>query len=331
MTNNLFAERTAAINDVVLFDVGDRIQIEITGRDRLKFLHNFCTNEIKKLAVGHGCEAFVTSIQGKAFGHIFVFAESESLWVESVAGSAQPLITHLDRYLITEDVKLTDRSAEFTEFLLVGPQATALLERQGPSVGHLPLYGHVQPEAADWPIRSLRRVDWFEVPTWLLSVARMNAESVSQRLIASGAMLASKETFHALRIAAGFPLYGLDITDEQLVQEVARTPQAISFTKGCYLGQEPIARIDAMGHVNRELRRLTFSEDARALPQPGTMIFDQRSVPEGEPKPIGQITSAAWSLQLPDANLPIALAYLRRSFLKSGTKVIVENQEAIVL
>ncbi len=328
MTTDLFAERNAAINDVVLFDVGDRTQIEFTGRDRLKFLHNFCTNEIKKLQAGQGCEAFVTSIQGKALGHIFVFAEAESLWVESVTGSALPLIAHLDRYLITEDVKLTDRSAEFTEFLLVGPQATALLERLGLSVGHLTLNSHVQHEAADWPIRSVRRVDWLEAPTWLLSVARTHSDSVQQRLMASGAILATNETFHALRIAAGFPLYGLDITDEQLVQEVARTPQAISFTKGCYLGQEPIARIDAMGHVNRELRRLELTTDVRTLPQPGTPIFDQRTP---EAKQIGQITSSAWSLQSQEADHPIALAYLRRSFLASGSKVIVDHQEAIVL
>lgn len=327
MTIDLFAERTAAINDVALFDVGDRVQIEVTGRDRLKFLHNFCTNEIKKLQPGQGCEAFVTSIQGKALGHIFVFAEAESLWIESVAGSAAPLIAHFDRYLITEDLRLTDRSADFTEFLLTGPRAAALLEQLGVPVTHLPLNGHAQFHAANLPLRSVRRVDWLEIPTWLLSVARPNADLVRQRLTDDGAAPAGQETFHALRIAAAFPLYGIDITDEQLVQEVARTSQAISFTKGCYLGQEPIARIDTMGHVNRELRRLKFSNQVDNLLQPGAVIFNQRTP---EAKQIGQITSSAWSLQSPDANQVIALAYLRRNFWATGSTVVVGDQDAVV-
>ena len=327
MTIDLFAERTAAINDVALFDVGDRIQIEVTGRDRLKFLHNFCTNEIKKLPPGQGCEAFVTSIQGKALGHIFVFAEAESMWIESVAGSAAPLIAHFDRYLITEDVRLTDRSADFTEFLLTGSRAAALLEQLSVTVTHLPLNGHTQFHAADLPLCSVRRVGWLEIPTWLLSVARSNADLVRQRLTDEGAVPAGQETFHALRITAGFPLYGIDITDEQLVQEVARTSQAISFTKGCYLGQEPIARIDAMGHVNRELRRLKFSNHVDTLPLPGTAIFNQR-MPEA--KQIGQITSSAWSLQSPAANHVVALAYMRRSFLATGLTVVVDDQDAVV-
>lgn len=327
MTIDLFAERAAAVNDVAIFDVGDRIQIELTGRDRLKFLHNFCTNEIKKVQVGQGCEAFVTSIQGKAIGHIFVFAEAESLWIESVAGSALPLITHLDRYLITEDVRLTDRSTEFTEFLLVGPRSTAVLEQLNVPVSQLPLNGHVQHDAANLPLRSVRRVDWFETPTWLLSVSRDNAESVWHRLAQAGANPAGPETFHALRIAAGFPLFGLDITEDQLVQEVGRTSRAISFTKGCYLGQEPIARIDSMGHVNRELCRLMISTNTGPLPQPGTTIFETHAA---DAKPIGQITSSAWSLQAHVADHPIALAYLRSRFLAAGSKVVVGELDAIV-
>ena len=162
-----FAERAVANDDVALFDVGDRVQIEITGRDRLSFLHNFCTNDIKKLQPGQGCEAFVTSVKGKVLGHIFVFAEAESLWIESVVDSAAPLIAHFDHYLIREDVRLTDRSAEFTEFLLVGPRAAEVLEQFNLPVNDLPLNGHRQcsPLAQSvLPLRSARRVDWLEPP-----------------------------------------------------------------------------------------------------------------------------------------------------------------------
>ncbi len=324
-----FAERAAANDDVALFDVGDRVQIEVTGRDRLSFLHNFCTNDIKKLQPEQGCEAFITNVKGKVLGHIFVFAEAESLWIESVAGSAATLIAHLDHYLIREDVKLTDRSAEFTEFLLVGPRSAEVLEQLNVPVGELPLNGHSQcrllaPIAM--PLRSVRRVDWLDLPTWLLSIGRSDSDAAWHTLTQAGACPSGESAFHALRIAAGFPLYGIDISEEQLAQEVSRSSRAISFTKGCYLGQEPIARIDAMGHVNRELRRLEVSTGP--LPTPGMVVLD-KPVPDG--KPIGQITSAAWSLRSRDDDKPLALAYLRSGFTASGMKVIVGEVEAIVL
>ena len=140
-----------------LFDVSDRVQIELTGSDRAKFLHNFCSNEVKKLEPGQGCEAFVTNIKGKTVGHIFVFAEADALWIESVAGSAATLMSHLDRFLIREDVQLHDRSAEFSELLLVGERSTELLAKWLPGLAELPTCGHRAHGSDSLPIRSARR------------------------------------------------------------------------------------------------------------------------------------------------------------------------------
>ncbi len=125
--------------------------------------------------------------------------------------------------------------------------------------------------------------------------------------------------FHALRIQAGFPLYGIDITEDNLAQEVARTEKAINFKKGCYLGQEPIARIDALGHVNRELRTIKLSN--ALVPTPGGPVMD------AENKTIGHVTSYA---MLPDEHVPIALAYLHRNHLQSGTEIFVKCDEDAV-
>ena len=308
-----------------LFDVSTRTQIEVTGRDRVKFLHSFCTNDIKKLQPGQGCEAFVTNVNGKVLGHIFVIAERDSLWLESVAGSAATLLPHLDRYLITEDVRFADRSTEFAELLLVGPQSTELLERLGLIVAALPRYGHLANGTAALPLRSVRRVDWLDSPTWLLSIPTAQRDEVQRTLTQGGAQLATEDEFHSSRIAAGFPLYGSDITEENLAQEVNRTALAISFTKGCYLGQEPIARIDAMGHVNRQLCRLELSSGP--LPIPGTTILD-KPAPDG--KQVGTITSSAWKSP-GDADKSLALAYLRSAFAKSGSQVFIEGCAANVL
>lgn len=307
-----------------LFDLSTRTQIEVTGRDRVKFLHSFCTNDIKKLQPGQGCEAFVTNVNGKVLGHIFVFAERDSLWLESVGSAAATLLPHLDRYLITEDVQFTDRSSEFAELLLAGPPSTELLERLGLSVASLSRCGHLSHGSDALPLRSVRQVDWFDSPTWLLSIPIAQRDEVQRTLTQAGVQLGNNEEFHSLRIATGFPLYGIDITEENLAQEVGRTALAISFTKGCYLGQEPIARIDAMGHVNRQLCRLELS--LGPLPSSGVPILD-KPAPDG--KPIGTITSSAWKSRGDDR--PLALAYLRSGFAKSGTQVFVDGQAASVL
>ncbi len=145
-----------------------RTQIEVSGRDRVKFLHSFCTNDIKKLQPGQGCEAFVTNVNGKVLGHIFVFVERDVLWLDSVGGAASAaLLPHFDKYVITEDVRFADRSTEFAEFLVAGSPSTELLERFGLSVGSLPRYGHLTHGSDALPLRSLRRVDWLGSPSVL--------------------------------------------------------------------------------------------------------------------------------------------------------------------
>jgi len=295
------AEFNAGRTTAALFDVGDRSQIEVRGADRVAFLHNFCTNDVKRLAAGQGCEAFVTNVKGRVLGHVFLFVEADGVWLESVAGADETLIAHLDRYLITEDVQLHSRTAEFGELLVTGPRAEAVRSDR------------LQPVEGD-EVR-VRRVDWFNQPGFLIVVPRDRAAELWTRLSESDdCRPAGSLAFHALRIDAGFPLYGVDISEDNLAQEVGRTARAISFTKGCYLGQEPIARIDAMGHVNRELRRLRLEQGPP--PETGVRILS----PDNDE--IGRVTS---SVQLTAASQPLALGYVRSRYTKAGTCVLVES------
>ena len=300
------------------FDLTGRAQIEMTGSDRARFLHNFCTNDIKRLGDGEGCEAFITSIKGRVLGHVFVFATADSLWLDSVPGADETLIAHLDRYLITEDVALHSRTAEFGELFLSGPMAVESLIKVGVDAKSLELNGHrVMGVGVGETFAAVRRVDWLNEPGFLLLVAHDKLENARNELIAAGIVESNAEVFEALRIEAGFPLYGRDISDENLAQEVGRGKAALSFTKGCYLGQEPIARIDAMGHVNRQLCSLQLTSGP--VPEPDSVIVADDGVTE-----IGRVTSAAVS---PATNLPVALAYLRRKFLTIGTNVLVQVSE----
>jgi folate-binding protein YgfZ len=294
---------------VAVYDVSDRTQIEVAGADRAKFLHGFCTNDIKGLQPGQGCESLLTNIKGRVVGHVFVFAGPQSIWLETVPGQDTAIIAHLDRYLIREDVQLTSRSADVGELFITGLHAAQLLALDD----GLPLYGSVSREAFGNPFQ-IRRVDLFGEPGFLLSISRQAIDFTRTSLLAVGCLAGSAEQFETRRVEAGFPAFGRDITDDNLAQEVARTKQCISFTKGCYLGQEPIARLDAMGHTNRELRRIQF--EAGSKPTVGATILAAASNDEA-----GVITSVA---PLPGTGGVIAaLGYLRTKFSQPDTQVQV--------
>ena len=229
-----------------------RTHVELTGADRAKFLHNFCTSEIRKLPEGRGCEAFITTGQGKVFDFILVFAGPESLTIASPPGSGERLVAHLDRYLIREQVELHDRSHAWTEFVVAGPEAAALLTRLGITEPPAGPWGETLVELGGQPVR-VRSTAEFGVPAYALVVANESREHVARLLSEAGGAPVDPGVGELLRVEAGFPAYGQDISDKNLPQEVARDDRAISFTKGCYLGQETVARIDALGHVNRTL------------------------------------------------------------------------------
>jgi tRNA-modifying protein YgfZ len=282
-----------------LVDLSDRTQIEVTGADRGKFLHNLCTNAVRDLPAGHGCEAFVLDVKGHIVGHVFLFVTPESIVLETVPGQAEKLLAHFDRYLIREDVQLHDRSQEWAELLLSGPTADSILRNLDATVPESRL-DHNSAEIVGHRIW-IRRVDFAGPNGFLIACRRDDLPELKNRLSAH-AMRCGLDVFETARIESGTPFYGRDITAENLPQEIDRDRFAISFTKGCYLGQETVARIDALGHVNRLLRLVKFESDT--VPPLGAELKSTDS-----DKSIGQVTSACWS---PNANAPIALALIRR-------------------
>lgn len=313
-------EYAAARETAALFDLSNRTHIELTGRDRGRFLHNFCTNDIRGLAAGKASEAFLTNVQGKVVAFVSVYATDEALWLTSVPGSAERIIAHLSRYLISEDVTLTDRTAELSALLVAGPDAPQIVARVLPAAATLGASPSLDPANPLHAIQ-VRRHDILRLPGFILVGPLTEIRAMRERLIAAGATPAGRAAFEALRIEAGFPLYGVDITDANLAQEASRTAQAISFTKGCYLGQEPIARIDALGHVNQQLRGVRI--EGEPIPPPGTELFD----PADKTKKVGRVTSSARSYA---DNRPVALAYIRRGHEAPGTPVVVSVSNALL-
>lgn len=312
-------EYQAGHESAVLFDLSDREQVELKGADRQKFLHNFCTNDIKNLPVDQGCEAFVTNVQSRILGYITVFNQGDSLWLDLAPGQSAALTEHLDRYIIMEDVEQVVRSPEFGCLYLTGPEAGHILSKLDIAALAVNQQQRVTDSEAELTVR---RVDWFGQPGYLCCLLHEKIVAFWQQLIEAGAKPAGQEAFEALRIESCFPLSGIDLTDENLAQEAGRTSQAISFKKGCYLGQEPIARIDALGHVNQELRIIALEGDG--VPSPGTPVI---ATVKDNQKEVGKITSAAKSY----GKYPVvALAIIRKEAYEPGTKVEVVMEEQAV-
>jgi folate-binding protein YgfZ len=296
----------AAIHGAVVIDLPGRTHLELTGQDRASFLHNFCSNHIKGLAVGQGCEAFITSIKGRILGHVLVFADVDRLLVETVPGQGPALLAHLDKYIITEDVQLADRSGEWSQLSLSGARAEELLQA---ALSLTALPSGTAPAQISVGNGFLRKFSFGSAPGWSLAGPRDWISQCQASLLAAGALAGPEELFEQLRIEAGFPHYGVDLSEAHLAQEANRNARAISFQKGCYLGQEPIARIDALGHVNRALCSV-ITTSALSI-SAGADVFASAEATE----PAGQLSSAiVW----PTTGQTIGIGILRRELAVEG-------------
>lgn len=260
-------EADALANSAVVCPLSDLIRIRATGKDRAKFLHNFCTNNINNLSAGNACEAFFTDVKAKILAHGWVLAgeDCHELWM--LPGDEQAILKHLNRYIITEDVTIESAPANWQAFAVMGPQSIDVLASAGINTPNTATDSWTATDHG-----SVLVLEWAKVTLALVIVDSENSVSAWQSLTAAGAIAAGSIVFEHQRILEGFPIVGVDITGDNLAPEADRNAKAISYTKGCYLGQEPIARLDAMGHVNRQLYRATIqstvTDEATAdLPQ----------------------------------------------------------------
>ncbi|MFP6668764.1 MAG: glycine cleavage T C-terminal barrel domain-containing protein [Pirellulales bacterium] len=292
--------------------------VEITGSDRSTFLHNMCTNDIGNLAPGGGCELFLANVKGKTLAYALALCRETSLVLVTAEGRAGEMIAHLDRYIIREDVQLHDRSEEWASLLLAGGESDKIV---GEMLNVDPPGGWCRHETGTSEGRGVRvcAMDQYGAGGFLLTADVETMSALAGRIADRGVLGCGLAAAEVLRIESGLPMFGADITEENFPQEVGRDEFAVSFTKGCYLGQETVARIDALGHVNRLLCGLRFECDDPPLA--GTAV-------SAEGSEVGRVTSAVYS---PRAGTPIALAYLKRGFTATGTQLQVKDAAAHVV
>ncbi len=316
---NFEFEYISAKNKLALFDISYRAKIEMTGPDVPSFLNNLCTNQVADLPLGGGCEAFLTTAKAKAVAHIRIYhiqlADGRhAYWVDGAPNQNSKILQHLDHYLISEQVEFSDKSADYSQFLLVGPDSKTFLSLLIQE--ELPLL-----EPHQYLVRSLgeagpcqiRFEPEFSNPAYEIVCLKSRSIQVWQSLCSQGAIPAGTIALDILRVEAGYPEVGKEIEETTFIPELNRASQAICSTKGCYLGQEPIVMARDRGQVNRLLFGIILEKE---VVKPNSLIFRDGNE-------VGRVTSSIFS---PLLKKPIGLCYLRRGNHEMGTSFEVESE-----
>lgn len=314
------AARTAA----AVFDTSPTAKVELAGPDAPKFLHNLCTNDVESLPLGGGCEAYLCDPRAKVQFPIWVYhvrtGDRHALWVETTAGRNADLVKYLDRYLISEAVEIADVTARFSQLHLAGPMAADILAAAcGVAMPTVEEFQHMERTVGATPC-SVRRRNLLGLPGYDVVCPTEFAGKVWGTLTKSGAVPAGTKAFETLRVEAGTPLFGPDIDNNRFVMECPRAERAVSYAKGCFLGQEPIVMArDRAGFINRTFLGMKVLDGGPVLP--GTKLVHSE-------QEVGVVTS---SLDSPRLGSPVALGYVRRGHQDKGTVLTAGNQSLEIL
>jgi tRNA-modifying protein YgfZ len=293
-----------------MYRLGQATILEIRGRDRSKVLNNVATQDLRILEVGQAFETFITETKGRSLGHgIAVGLPDRHLFV-TVPGQGERLFAHLDRFIIMEDAVVKDISGAYCVWLVCTtsdfPESLGTAPGQKQSIVYSIEEESVIGVWAPWVGESSSLL---LVPTSI--EARL--ESKFSGFVVQSDLL-ERTAWEAERIANFWPWFGQDFDDKNLPQEVDRNDQAISFNKGCYLGQETIARLDALGQVQKKLVRLKLSTHVLPdLKDPSQVVL----LSDGAE--VGQLRSVAKDA----SGEVVGIGLVKRSHFASGTSLVV--------
>lgn len=271
--------------------------LRVSGPDRVAWLQGMVSNDVGRLAPGQGCLAAHLSPQGKLLALLVVLADPECLWLVAAGGYGDSLHERLDGLLIMEDALLEDRSGDFRLLSLVGDGAERALEPLCSPVASLGMYDH----RLRGPLRVVRTASGYD----LLAPAS-DEKRVLEELSGGGVVQGDEDLRRVVWVERGLGSWGADLDPTVTLPEIGE--DAIDYQKGCYIGQEVVAKIKYIGHVNRRFRGLRFEGDS--VPAPGPLQVGGRDV--------GRLTSAVRS---PEAGGVIGLGFLKRGSDAAGTEV----------
>lgn len=269
--------------------------VEVRGADRAGFLHNLLTQDVTSLAPGAAAEGALVTPTAKLLANLVVLADAEAHWLIAPRDRVDTVLKTLDHYLITEDAALADRRESHAVLALQGPRTPEILKALRSGVRQAAYNCTGEPGAL------------LVVPVEQVSAVRMHC-------CGHGAVPVGWEALNVLRLEAGIPWFGVDMDESNLLPETGLESRAVSYTKGCYVGQEVIARLSTYGSTSRKLMGLVC--EGRDVPGAHDPI-------EKNGERVGAITSACWS---PALQAPIALGYVKRPFYEAGSAVTVMRE-----
>lgn len=299
-----------------VIDRSDRGFLTATGPDAARFLHGMVSNEVKELTPGQGRYALQLDAQGHILADLYLLVLADHLLLDTDWVLKKKVRETLDKHIIADEVELADRSHQLAALAVEGPAAGKLLTAAGAVTLPGKDWNHTWVKLAGTPVLVVRLSESGE-EGYRLIFAVEYAQNLWQALTAQQQAVQWKPVGHAalniLRTEAGLPRYSVDMDERTLAPEAGLEARAISYTKGCYIGQETIERIRSRGHVNRKLTGLRLSGDA--LPPAGAKLTHNG-------KEVGWITTAVES---PTLGGRIALGYVRREHLQPGTQLAVQG------
>jgi folate-binding protein YgfZ len=317
------AEQAAAVRaGAGIFRLSDRGLVEVVGGDRIRWLDGMLSNDITSLRVGgenSGCRAITLTAKGRIVADLHVLIRDASFWLETAAAAVPRIIEHFERHLIADDVSLRDLGASIDRLAVEGRLAEWLLERvAGAPLGlaadccKILRIGETEAVVA--------RYGWSGEVGFQLLVPAGSGEAVAKEIEAAGSgselVSVGEKTLEILRIEAGIPRFGAEI-DETVLPAEARLGCAVSQSKGCYVGQEVVARMQAAGRMSHLLVGLALGE--APIPEPGSEIT-------ASGKRVGEVTSSCLSALAGS----IALGFVRTAHSATGTELCVAGQPARV-
>jgi folate-binding protein YgfZ len=316
------AEHQALCESAGILDFSIRGRLCIAGGDRVRFLHGQVTNDVKSLRVGEGCCAALVTAKGKMQSDLNIYCLPEELLLDFEPGLTAIVSERLQKYVIADDVQIIDVAPNYGLLSVQGPKAEAIIRAAG--IGDdLPArpFGFVRKPETDFGELHVMNQPRLGTSGFDLLAAADQVEALRKKLIGAaksgGGRECGAEAFEIARIEAGIPRFGADMDETINPLEAGLETRAISFSKGCYIGQEVISRIRTYSEVAKALRGLRLADDLKSLPKKGDKLFH-------DGKEAGFITSATVSPRL-KAN--IALGYVKREMNQLGTELMLRTAE----
>ena len=304
----------AVRESVGLIALAERGKIRASGPDRVTFLHNMISNDVEKLEEQAGRHSTFLTAQGKIVAEFHIYKLPDFLLLDLDSEAVEKTLATLGKYIIMDEVQLSDCGSEWAHFSLQGPRSPELLREMAEL--ELP-QGHLQARQGKWqstPLWVIHKADLAETGFEIL-VPAGQGEAFRQAALESGKGFGLREVGsqarHTLRVESGMPLYGAELDESRYPME-ARLEDALDFNKGCYIGQEVVAKATYIGGVARLLVRIRM--EGQLVPPVGSGLLD----PGG--KKVGILTSSAYS---PSLDRPIALGYVKKKYALAGQPVLV--------